>query len=311
MDAAIYGLIVADVIAQPIDLRGKLPERGGLSLLNSLTLTTGGNVCNVSIAMTRLGMTAAAAGLVGKDTFGSSVIGLLRAAGVETSCISADPRAQTSATVVAVDPSGERSFFHAPGVNALLDPKSFRRCFETFRQCTWLHIGYFGLLPNDFVRALPELLADFRAESPGTRIALDTAHPPAERALLDPILPHLDVFAPSRPEANALTGESDPRRIVSSFRQRMQKGLIGIKLDDEGCYLDDGNGAMHIEACRITPLDTTGAGDVWYAGLLTALRRNMTLEQCGKFANRAAADCCLALGASAGVRSFAETLARM
>src|SRR5690349_20946769 len=138
MDAAIYGLIVADVIAEPMDLRGKLPARGGLSYLNSLTLTTGGNVCNVAMAMSKLGMSVAAAGLVGNDTFGAATLERLRTGGVETSCVAQDPRAQTSATVVAVDASGERSFFHTPGVNALLDAESFRRCFDTFRQCAWL-----------------------------------------------------------------------------------------------------------------------------------------------------------------------------
>jgi sugar/nucleoside kinase (ribokinase family) len=37
----------------------------------------------------------------------------------------------------------------------------------------------------------------------------------------------------------------------------------------------------------------------------------MPLKQAAQFANRAAADCCTALGASAGVRSFDETLARI
>ena len=39
--------------------------------------------------------------------------------------------------------------------------------------------------------------------APGTKIALDTVNPPAGRALLDPILPHLDLFAPSRAEARS------------------------------------------------------------------------------------------------------------
>ena len=51
--------------------------------------------------------------------------------------------------------------------------------------------------------------------------------------------------------------------------------------------------------------------DTWFGGLLTALSRVMPLEQAGRFANRAAADCCTAIGASTGVRSFEETLGRI
>ena len=50
---------------------------------------------------------------------------------------------------------------------------------------------------------------------------------------------------------------------------------------------------------------------VWFGALLVALRKNMSLEEAGKFANRAAADCCTALGASAGVKNFDDTLARL
>src|SRR5262249_4583111 len=102
MDAAIYGLIVADVIAEPMDLRGgRLPPRGGLAMLNSITLSTGGNACNVAMAMAKLGMSVGSAGLVGADTLGAVMIDRLRAGGVDTSCVRADPRAQTSATIVA------------------------------------------------------------------------------------------------------------------------------------------------------------------------------------------------------------------
>jgi sugar/nucleoside kinase (ribokinase family) len=129
--------------------------------------------------------------------------------------------------------------------------------------------------------------------------------------LLEPILPMLDLFAPSRTEAAALSGETDPGKMVAVFRRHMKTGLIGIKLDAEGCYLDDGKQAVFVPSYKIDVVDTTGAGDTWYGGLLTGLCKGMSLEQCGKFANRAAADCCTALGASAGVKSFEETVARI
>ena len=84
--------------------------------------------------------------------------------------------------------------------------------------------------------------------------------------------------------------------------------IVGIKLDADGCLLDDGRGVVHVPAYSVKVVDTTGAGDAWFAGLITGFRRNLTLEQCGKLANRVAADCCTALGASAGVRSLLRWL---
>jgi sugar/nucleoside kinase (ribokinase family) len=309
MDAALFGLIVADLIASPMNLR-QPPAPGGLAVLDTLELTTGGNVCNTGVAMAKLGMTVAAAGLVGKDVLGAAVIDRLQQAGLDVACVFADARAQTSATVVAVEPGGERVFFHTPGVTKLLDAAAFRRCIPTFAKCDVVQVGYFGLLPA-LTPELPNVLAELKAASPKTKIALDTVNPPADASLLWPILPYLDLFAPSRTEAQALTGEHSPHQMVAAFRERMGDGLIGIKLDADGCYLDDGQVSATVPAYKIECVDTTGAGDTWFGGLLTALQKGMPLEQAGKFANRAAADCCTAFGASAGVRSFAETLKRL
>ena len=99
--------------------------------------------------------------------------------------------------------------------------------------------------------------------------------------------------------------------MVAAFRRQMKRGLIGIKLDAEGCYLDDGTDAVVLPAYPVPVVDTTGAGETWFGGLLTALAKGMPLRQAGMFANRAATDCCTALGASAGVKSFEETVARL
>lgn len=309
MHAAIFGLIVADLIAEPMDLR-RPPEPGGLVPINSIQLSTGGNVCNTGIAMAKLGMGVAAAGMVGDDVLGKAVVERLVAAGLDTSAVFTSAAAQTSATVVAVEPGGERCFFHTPGVTALLDPDTFRRCFPIFKQCQWVQIGYFGLLPK-LTPELPRLLRELREFAPHTKIAFDTVNPPGPPDLLWAILPYVDLFAPSRTEAAALTGQFDPAKMVAAFRDHMSGGVIGIKLDAEGCYLDDGGQVVTVPAAPITPVDTTGAGDTWFGALLTARIKGMSLSDTGRFANRAAADCCLALGASAGVRSFEETLARM
>ena len=311
MDAAIFGLIVADVIAEPMDLR-QPPKPGGLAFTNSVQLTTGGNVCNTGIAMAKLGMKVAAAGLVGDDVLGSAVTARLKQAGLDTSAVFTTDRGQTSATVVAVEPGGERCFFHTPGVTKLLDAAALRQCFPMFRRCKYVQVGYFGLLPA-LTPQLPALLKELRAAAPDTKVALETVTPVGPWRELEPVLPHLDLFIPSRTEAVDLTGERDPQRMIAAFRRHMKSGLIGIKLDAEGCLLDDGSGRgpVLVPAYPIKVVDTTGAGDTWFAGLLTGLIRGMPLEQAGKLANRTAADCCTALGASAGVRSFDETVARL
>ncbi len=311
MDAAIFGLIVADLIGQPMNLR-RPPAPGGLHLIDSLTLAAGGNVCNVSVAMAKLGMRVGAAGLVGKDILGEAVVDQMKDAGVDTSAVFATERAQTSATIVAVEPGGERCFYHTPGTTRLLNADAFRQCFGIFQKAKWLQVGYFGLLP-EITGDLPELLAGLRKQAPHLKIALDTVNPPANVELLGPILAQIDLFAPSRSEAAMLSGENDPAKMAEAFADDLRKdAIVAIKLDADGCYIKPpGEAGTHVSGFKIDLVDSTGAGDAWFGGLLSGLIKGMPPEKAARLANRVGADCCTALGASAGVKSYAQTIERM
>jgi sugar/nucleoside kinase (ribokinase family) len=99
--------------------------------------------------------------------------------------------------------------------------------------------------------------------------------------------------------------------MVAAFRERMRRGLIGIKLDADGCFLDDGQISATVPAYKIDCVDTTGAGDTWFGALMTALRKSMPLDRQGSSRTAPPPTGCTAFGASAGVRSFEETLKRL
>ena len=54
-------------------------------------------------------------------------------------------------------------------------------------------------------------------------------------------------------------------------------------------------------------VDTTGAGDCFFAGLLTGLLRGLDAERAGRLAAAAGACCVTGYGATAGVRDYEET----
>jgi sugar/nucleoside kinase (ribokinase family) len=83
-----------------------------------------------------------------------------------------------------------------------------------------------------------------------------------------------------------------------------------VKLGSAGVLLSPGAGEfMEIGVCRPPGdvLDTTGAGDCFYAGLLAGLLKDLSIEDAGRLGAAAAACCVTALGGFAGVRDFAFT----
>ena len=163
VDVTVAGLAVVDVIGRPMD-PADLPAKGSLALVDSITLTTGGNVPNVAIDLRRLGFRSAAITRIGRDRLGDAVLTGLREAGVDVRGVVRDNGAQTSSTIVSVAGDGERSFFHARGCLTRFRVDDVLRHMPLLRRSRMLMFGYYGLLPeND--RSLGRLFRAVREQA--------------------------------------------------------------------------------------------------------------------------------------------------
>jgi sugar/nucleoside kinase (ribokinase family) len=111
------------------------------------------------------------------------------------------------------------------------------------------------------------------------------------------------IFAEHVPPA--LTGETDPERALRKVRRR-HSGLLCVTLGAQGSMLLDGDRIHHQPAFPITPVDTTGAGDVFRGAFIVALLRGDAPPDILRFANAAAAVSCTRPGAIDGVPSAAD-----
>jgi sugar/nucleoside kinase (ribokinase family) len=203
---------------------------------------------------------------------------------------------------VLVDRGGERSFAHTAGASNLLDRSVMLGHLDLFARSRMMLVGYYSQMPK-LEEDLPEVLSAIRAA--GCRTALDTGGSGGSMQPLDRILPHLDVYVPSRDEAMHQTGQSDPRSIIDTFRRCGAAGILGVKLGSEGALLSPAAGEYVEVPCAPPPgpiVDTTGAGDSFFAGLLTGLLRDMSVEDAGRLGAGTATCCITALGATEGIR---------
>jgi sugar/nucleoside kinase (ribokinase family) len=304
-DCVICGTCVADVLVRPVPLTAPIGD-GRLFAVEPIEATTGGIVCNTGVAMRRLGMRVAAASLVGDDLWGSLVRSRLEGEGIDAAGVGT-ASAATSTTAVLIDPAGERSFAHHVGACAAIDLAFIRDRLDLFARGRTALVGYLGLLPG-LEPQLAEVVGLLAGA--GCRVALETAGSGGDLAALAPALPHVDLYVPSLDEAVRQTGRDFPAEILACYREHGATGLVGVKLGSRGVVLSPAAGDLLEIPCVEPPgpvADTTGAGDSFLAGLLTGLANGMPIGEAGLLGAATAACCVTGVGATAGLRSFADT----
>ena len=297
------GIMVADVIGRPLQ---SIPEPGRLVLVDDLGLYTGGCAINTATALARLGLSVEVIGKIGEDPFGYFLLDTLAERGIGIKGVKRDSHTGTSATMVMVEPNGERRFVHFIGANACLTLDDID--FQMIEGASILHVAGSLVLPGMDGKPTAELLQKARSASVVT--FLDTVWDDTGRwmKLLEPCLPYIDYFVPSLPEAQALTGLEDPTDVARSLLDN-GVGTVGLKLGDAGCLVVSGKGeTISLPAFQVEVVDATGAGDAFAAGFIAGIYQGWSLEQTACFANAVGALCVTAPGATGGVRSLNETL---
>lgn len=304
-DCVVCGETCLDIVARPLPLDRPLAEHSLISI-ESPAAVTGGIVPNAGIVLAKLGRRVAALGLVGDDEWGRIIVGRLAAAGIDTRSVTRLSTIGSSVTVVLTGADGEHTFAFYPGASQRIDKSYCLDRLDVFAQAKFALFGYYNLLPN-LEGDLPEVLAAIRAT--GCRTALDATNGGGNFTPLDRILPHLDVYVPSYSEARGQTGCDDPVAILRAYRRCGADALLGIKLGERGAVLSP----RDEEYCWIKAVappgpvvDTTGAGDAFYAGLIAGLLAGFDVHAAGSLGAAAGACCVTGLGGAAGIRDFAH-----
>ena len=298
------GSIIYDTLVQPFDESAW----GTTRWVQSLEYHVGGNGANTARALAILGTPVRLLGTVGDDAQGSFVLQELQESGVDTSAIGR-VGLPTAATVVLVNHWGNRQFLHRLGasIEAFREPLEFTP--DLCADNSHYHLASLFLLPNLRVGG-PEVLR--RARAAGLTTSLDTnwdAEGEWMRAL-EGCLPHLDILFMNEDEAFMVTGSKDPAMGAEFVLSKGIRTAV-MKLGRRGCAIYTEGREILCPAFEVQAVDTTGAGDCFVAGFLTARQRGGSWEEAGRLGNAVAALSVGKLGAVTGVLPLEETEAWM
>jgi ribokinase len=224
----------------------------------------GGSAANVAAWLAAAGIRPALVARVGADERGRSAGAELRAAGVDAR-LTPDPERPTGTCVVLVAPGGERTMIPDAAAGDRLAPGDLPD--ELLAAGRHLHVAGYALLRGGSRAAARSAIE--RARARRMSVSVD----PSSAALLSPAFLDLtrgaDLLLPNASEATALTGEPDPERAALRLAESVPE--VVVKLGELGALWTDGRETRHVDAPSVaTPIDTTGAGDAFAAGLLAA-----------------------------------------
>jgi sugar/nucleoside kinase (ribokinase family) len=306
-DVVVCGTFVADIIGRPVNLNSNI-EPGSLRMIDEIKLFTGGLGCNLSIDLAKLNNKVGVIGRVGDDNWKDLFFSALEKVGIDYSNVKIDTENHSAATMVCVDGSGERTFFHVGGAHMAVNAEDLLSKIDYIKKTKFFALGYYGCMPS-LEPDLPFVLREIKTKT-DAKVLLETAG--FVKPTLDDLsrsLPFLDFWLPSYEEGKILTGESDLNKIVKKFREAGAGKIVGIKLGADGCFLTDHENSFKVDSYKVkNVIDTTGAGDSFLAGIITGYLKGMNLSDMGKFANMVGACAVQSLGASSGIKSFEETL---
>jgi sugar/nucleoside kinase (ribokinase family) len=305
LDVMCLGIFVADALAKPIK---RIPDWRQLELVDQVELHTGGCANNTGIGLARLGLKVGCMGKVGTDGFGDFVMKNLATEGTDTRGMKRDSSIGTSFTFVMIAPDGERAFFHFIGANGALVIDDVD--FSLITQSRILHVAGTFILPGIDGEPTAQILK--RTRELGVLTCLDTVYNGEIDAFgtLKSALPYMDYFLPSIDEARLMTNQTDPHD-VAAFLIDQGVGTVGLKMGAEGSYVMSAGFEKHIPAFQTNVVDTSGAGDSWVAGFLAGVIKGYDLEQSARLGSAMGAHCCKAIGTTAGLKGWDETIGFM
>ena len=235
----------------------------------------GGAPGNFLAALNAYGKKTAFLGKVGDDAFGHLLLGTLHQAGIETKGIVADPSVFTTLAFVTFDETGDRSFSFArkPGADTQLTWEEVDK--SMIDDAKVFHFGTLSLT-NDPARTTTQKAVAY-AKAQGKLITCDPnlrkplwASMEEARTQILWSLRQADVVKISDDEVDFLWGCS-PEEGARKLLEECGVSLAMVTLGPKGCLLQTANASCRVAGPKVSPIDTTGAGDIFGGSAVSRL----------------------------------------
>jgi sugar/nucleoside kinase (ribokinase family) len=252
----------------------------------------GGQVSTTMAACAALGVNAGYLGVVGDDANAALVEAALRERGVDITRMIRRPAPNRYAVILVDHESGDRIVLWER--DERLNVPAAALDGSLIAGCRIVHV--------DGTDEIASIALARMARGAGLLVTCDIDDVRAQTAELLSLV-SVPIFAEHVPRM--LTGIDS---IDSALRQLRTEysGILCATLGAAGAVALDGDRLFHVAGLPVHAVDTTGAGDVFRAGIIYGILREWPAESMLRFANAAAAVSCTRPGAMSSVPALAD-----
>jgi sugar/nucleoside kinase (ribokinase family) len=255
---------------------------------------SGGSAANTMAGIASLGGKCAYIGKVSSDQLGEVFAHDIRAIGVDFHSRPFTKGEPTARCLILITPDAQRSMNTFLGASSYLDESDLDPELIRSAQITYLE-GYLFDRPD----AKAAFFAAARiAHEAGRKVALtlsDAFCVSRHHAEFTQLVGHVDILFANEGEAAELTGEKDFDAAVKALAAKCP--TVCVTHGPRGSVIAAGGETHRIAAAPVAKVvDTTGAGDLYAAGVLYGITAGLDLPVAGRIGSIAAAEVISHLG---------------
>ena len=250
--------VVGSNMVDLITYVGRMPGPGETLEAPTFEMGCGGKGANQAVAAARLGAEVMMVTRVGDDVFADNTIRNLASFGVDTRHVVKVAGKSSGVAPIFVEQSGENSILIVKGANADLLPVEVDKAAADLKECGLILMQM--EVPVETVYHTIELAAKNGIET--------ILNPAPAAANLDPErIRQVTFLVPNESELALLSGmpTDTDEDIVTAARSLIARGIrtVIVTLGGRGARMITSNEIVNIEPVKVTPKDTTGAGDAF------------------------------------------------
>ncbi|MDR1763539.1 MAG: adenosine kinase [Dysgonamonadaceae bacterium] len=282
-----------------VDILAKLPNdellrelnvaKGSMNLIDSemrasilnrinrsdLKMTTGGSVSNTALAVRQMNVPVGYIGKVGDDLYGDFYIEQLKSSGVDLHLIYEKTASGTA--IAMISPDGERTFCTYLGAAADMQKKDLKE--SDFEDYTHFYAEGYLVQNHELIETALKI-----AKSRKLTTMIDLASfnvVENDRDFIQSLIEkYVDIVFANEEEARALTGKPASEAVHEIAKVCK---IAVVKEGSKGSLVKQDGQLYKIPVHeKVSPVDTTAAGDYYAAGFFYGMAHNADLEKCAR-----------------------------